>query len=143
MSEYQNSKKSHSQCIVCGDKQQNPASLQCRFFADGDNQVVGYHKAEKQLQGYNNLLHGGVASTLVDAAMTHCLLMQGIQALTAEMTVRFIAPINVGDSIKIIGRLVKQRWGLFQLEAALYVGDKECVAAVAKFIQPKTGVIGQ
>jgi|TARA_R110002167_G_scaffold247863_2_gene453670 acyl-coenzyme A thioesterase PaaI-like protein len=139
---YQDSKQSHSQCVVCGDAKQNPLSLQCKFFADGDNQVVGYHKVSPQLQGYNSFLHGGVASALVDAAMTHYLLMQGIKALTAEMTIRFVAPIKVGDAIKIVGRLVSQRLGMYQLEAALYVNNKAFVTASAKFIQPKSGVIG-
>ncbi|MCS6178065.1 PaaI family thioesterase [Shewanella baltica] len=141
MNNYQDCKQSHSQCLVCGDATQNPLSLQCKFFADGKDQVVGYHKVNRQLQGYNNLLHGGVASSLVDAAMTHCLFMQGIKALTAEMTVRFVAPIKVGDAIKIVGRIVSQRMGMYQLEASLYVADIACVTAKAKFIQPKTGVI--
>ncbi|AZG72080.1 PaaI family thioesterase [Shewanella livingstonensis] len=141
MSSYQDCKQSHSQCVVCGDAKQNPLSLQCKFFADGDNQVVGYHKVTQQLQGYNSFLHGGVASTLVDAAMTHCLLMQGIKALTAEMTVRFIVPIKVGDAIKIVASLVSKRLGMYQLEAALYVEDTACVTAKAKFIQPRSGVI--
>lgn len=38
---------------------------------------------------YIDLLHGGIASTLLDAAMTHCLLSKGIEALTAELNVRF------------------------------------------------------
>ncbi|MGE6380246.1 PaaI family thioesterase [Shewanella baltica] len=113
MNNYQDCKQSHSQCLVCGDATQNPLSLQCKFFADGKDQVVGYHKVNRQLQGYNNLLHGGVASSLVDAAMTHCLFMQGIKALTAEMTVRFVAPIKVGDAIKIVGRIVSQRMGMY------------------------------
>jgi uncharacterized protein (TIGR00369 family) len=142
VSSYQDCKQSHSQCVVCGDAKQNPLSLQCKFFADGDNQVVGYHKASQQLQGYTSFLHGGVASTLVDAAMTHCLLMQGIKALTAEMTVRFVAPIKVGDAIKIVGHLVSKRLGMYQLEAVLYVENKACVTAKAKFIQPRNGVIG-
>lgn len=141
MDNYQEGKQSHEQCIVCGDTKLNPLSLQCKFFADGDKQVVGYHKVSSQLQGYNSFLHGGVASTLVDAAMTHCLLMQGIKALTAELTVRFVTPIKVGDSIKIVGKLVKQRLGMYQLEASLFVDNCACVTAKAKFIQPRKGIL--
>lgn len=140
--EYLTQKQSHCNCVVCSDKANNPASLQCKFFADGEGQVVGYYKVAEQVQGYNQLLHGGVASTLVDAAMTHCLFMQGIQALTAELNVRFVAPIAVGDAIKISARLVEHRWGLYQLEASLCVDGKACVTATAKFLQPKAGVIG-
>lgn len=64
------------------------------------------------------------------------------KALTAEMTIRFVAPIKVGDAIKIVGRLVSQRLGMYQLEAALFVNNKAFVTASAKFIQPKSGVIG-
>jgi acyl-coenzyme A thioesterase PaaI-like protein len=41
---------------------------------------------------YTGLLHGGMTSTLLDAAMTHCLFMQGVQALTAELTVDSFHP---------------------------------------------------
>jgi hypothetical protein len=38
--------------------------------------------------------------------------------------------------------LVSQRLGMYQLEAALFVNNKAFVTASAKFIQPKSGVIG-
>ena len=68
---------------------------------------------------------------------THCR-----YSVNSLLTIRFVAPIKVGDAIKIVGRLVIQRLGMYQLEAALYVDNKAFVTASAKFIQPKSGVIG-
>jgi acyl-coenzyme A thioesterase PaaI-like protein len=73
--------------------------------------------------------------------MTHCLLSQGIEALTAELNVRFHIPILVGDSVQVIGRLLSQRRGIYLLEATLLVAKQVCVKATGKFIQPKGGVI--
>ena len=106
-----------------------------------DNKVTAYYRVDEKHQGYTNLLHGGIASTLLDAAMTHCLLSQGIEALTAELNIRFHAPIKIGDSVQIIGRLLSQRRGIYLLEASLSVAKQICVKATGKFIQPKEGVI--
>ena len=73
--------------------------------------------------------------------MTHCLLSEGIEALTAELNIRFHAPIKIGDSVQIIGRLLSQRRGIYLLEASLSVAKQICVKATGKFIQPEEGVI--
>jgi acyl-coenzyme A thioesterase PaaI-like protein len=39
-----------------------------------ENEVVAEYQVDKKHQGYTNLLHGGIASTLLDAAVTHCFL---------------------------------------------------------------------
>jgi uncharacterized protein (TIGR00369 family) len=106
-----------------------------------ENEVVAEYQLDKKHQGYTNLLHGGIASTLLDAAMTHCLLSKGIEALTAELNIRFHMPVLVGDSVQVIGRLISQQRGIYSLEATLSVAKRVCVKATGKFIQPKGGVI--
>lgn len=141
MNTYQACLQSHANCVACSDGVQNPHSLQLKFTPSADNKVTAYYRVDEKHQGYTNLLHGGIASTLLDAAMTHCLLSQGIEALTAELNIRFHAPIKIGDSVQIIGRLLSQRRGIYLLEASLSVAKQICVKATGKFIQPKGGVI--
>jgi uncharacterized protein (TIGR00369 family) len=141
MNTYQACLQSHANCVACSDGVQNPHSLQLKFTPSADNKVTAYYRVDEKHQGYTNLLHGGIASTLLDAAMTHCLLSQGIEALTAELNIRFHAPIKIGDSVQIIGRLLSQRRGIYLLEASLSVAKQICVKATGKFIQPKEGVI--
>lgn len=136
---YQACLHSHANCVVCGDGNQNPHSLQLKFINVAENEVSADYRVDKKHQGYTNLLHGGIASTLLDAAMTHCLLFKGVEALTAELNVRFHKPVLVGDSVQIMGRLISQRRGIYLLEATLSVAKRVCVKATGKFIQPKGG----
>ncbi len=141
MKTYQACLQSHANCIVCSDGITNTHSLQLCFTQVGDNEVAADYQVDKKHQGYTDLLHGGIASTLLDAAMTHCLLSKGIEALTAELNVRFHTPVLVGDSVQIVGCLISQRRGIYLLEATLSVAKQVCVKATGKFIQPKGGVI--
>ena len=79
MNTYQACLQSHANCVACSDGVQNPHSLQLKFTPSADNKVTAYYRVDEKHQGYTNLLHGGIASTLLDAAMTHCLLSQGIK----------------------------------------------------------------
>ena len=79
--------------------------------------------------------------TALDAAMTHCLFAQGITALTAELTVRFIAPVPLGKALLISAQLLGQRRGIYQLEAQLTMGNERLARATGKFIVPPEGVL--
>jgi uncharacterized protein (TIGR00369 family) len=130
--------RQHSECFVCGDPQQNPFGLAVKFTPVCDGIVTARFHVKASHQGYHGLLHGGIASTLLDAAMTHCLLQKGIVGLTAELTVRYHNTINVGDEVFIRGEVVQQRHGIFQLASSLTVNDKIQVSAKGKFLKPRT-----
>ncbi|WJV65484.1 PaaI family thioesterase [Pectobacteriaceae bacterium CE70] len=135
--------------MVCGSRENNPDSLELVFSQHLDGSVSAPFMVSSQHQGYTGLLHGGMTSTLLDAAMTHCLFMQGITALTAELTVRFMAPIRVSQALTVCARLLGQRRGIYQLEAWLVSGphiagqniatDQRLARASAKFIAPTAG----
>lgn len=131
----------HTYCMVCGQREQNPDSLQLGFTQDADGKVFAPFLATACHQGYQGLLHGGMTSTLLDAAMTHCLFLQGIAALTAELTVRFIAPVPLGKALLISAQLLGQRRGIYQLEALLLMGQERLARATGKFIVPPEGVL--
>lgn len=136
MSTYLNARKHHTHCMVCGSRDNNPDSLELLFSQQLDGSVGASYVVDQKHQGYKGLLHGGMTSTLLDAAMTHCLFMQGIEALTAELTVRFICPIRVGQHLRVFARLLGQRRGFYQLEAWLTNEQKQVARASAKFIVP-------
>lgn len=132
---------SHRGCLICGDPRHNPYSLQLTFVVSDDGSVQGDFTASARHQGYNGLIHGGITSTLLDAAMTHCLFAAGIQALTAELKVRFVAPIAIGDALVINARLLASRRNLHRLEAEI-TRDQHCLArATATFITAGDGVV--
>ncbi len=149
MNPYHHARESHDQCLVCGSREHNPDSLELQFSRHADGSVSAPFVVGPKHQGYSGLLHGGMTSTLLDAAMTHCLFMQGIKALTAELTVRFMAPICVGQTLTVCARLLGQRRGIYQLEAWLMSGlhiagqpiaeAPRLARASAKFIVPAPG----
>lgn len=135
---YRIAQQAHGGCMVCGDVGCNPGSLGVEFVQAGDGAVKASFPVTSRHQGYDGLLHGGMIGTLLDAAMTHCLFAQGIQALTAEMTVRFIAPIETGGRVTVTARLLGQTHGIYRLESEMFRKKQLLARAAAKFVRPKT-----
>lgn len=127
---YQQTRQIHADCHLCGE--QGPL----RFALLAPGQVSAEFVGRPHHQGYPGLIHGGVISSLLDAAMTHCLFSLGHQALTAELQVRFLAPAPLQTPLILTGRLLNQRRHLFQLEAELCQGDRPLARANAKFLLP-------
>lgn len=138
MTDYHAAKKAHTNCMVCSRVESNPDTLQLEFERDFEGRVTAQFQVTSRHQGYDGLLHGGMVSTLLDAAMTHCLFTYGVQALTAELVVRFIAPIPVGQQVTVSAHLVCQKRGIYQLEAFITQGQQSLARATAKFIKPKS-----
>ena len=64
----------HPNCFACSS--QNGAGLQLKFHKDEDGTVFGKFLADPKFEGYSGIIHGGIIATLLDSAMTHCLLMK-------------------------------------------------------------------
>ena len=137
MTSYHFTKQAHNSCMVCGTVENNPDTLLLAFSQDSEGNVTAPFQVTSRHQGYDGLLHGGMASTLLDAAMTHCLFTHGIQALTAELTVRFVAPVRTEQQVMLTAHLVGHRRGIYQLEALITQEQQVLVRASAKFIEPK------
>ncbi len=138
MTDYYAAKQAHTNCMVCGKVESNPDTLQLVFESDAEGGVTSQFQVTPRHQGYDGILHGGMASTLLDAAMTHCLFNHGIQALTAELVVRFIAPVPVGQQVTLSAHINSQKRGIYQLEAYITLGQQSLARATAKFIEPKS-----
>lgn len=123
---YLDARKAHTCCMVCSSRDNNPDTVNLMFSEHPDGSVCADYTANHRHQGYTGLLHGGMTSTLLDAAMTHCLFMQGVQALTAELMV--------------CARLLGQRRGIYLLEAWLTKGQQTVARATAKFIVPSQDI---
>lgn len=135
--ELNDAQKLHRSCFVCGQSSCAPFGLAIKYLPLDQESAHAEIVIEHRHQGYDGLLHGGIASALLDGAMTHCLLQQNIPALTAELNVRFHEPIALGDTVYIMAKVVQQRRGIYLMEGQLTVEGKCCVSAKAKFLQPK------
>lgn len=125
---------SHVSCMVCGQDH----SLGLKFSPQGDS-VIAIVQASSQWQGYSGFLHGGMISTLLDAAMTHCLFHHGIEAMTASLKVRFLEPVPCAGTLKIKATIGERRRHVYLLNADLTSSGRCLARAEGRFIRsPKS-----
>lgn len=126
-------KNSHARCFLCGNL--NPWSLKLSFQADDDGVVKARFQSHRLLQGYDDIIHGGVIAALLDAAMTHCLFHHGIQGLTGDLHVRYVHPVSCDATLDIRARILFSMPPLYRLKAEILHENRVMAWAEAKFTQ--------
>ncbi len=113
-----------SMCFACGKR--NPDGLHLEFTEtpDGLSTTIAF---DERFQGYRDIVHGGLVSTVLDEAMVTLLNRTGVLALTAELTIRFLAPVRIGEPITFTARLLGSRRNVHRV-AAEATRDGETVA---------------
>jgi uncharacterized protein (TIGR00369 family) len=125
----------HPRCIAC-----SPGShlgLGLEFHDVGDGSVQSTFDCAAVFEGYPGCLHGGIISTILDSAMTNCLFAKGHQAVTAELLVKFHAPVALARSALTEARATRDMFPLFVMEASLKQDGETKVTATAKFVVPR------
>ncbi len=98
-------------CFVCGKA--NPSGLRLDFSLSNGHASATF-LPDKTHQGYRDILHGGLISTLIDEAAVKAAASLDIQAITVEICVRFKTTLMIGErciieaSVKPVrGRLIE------------------------------------
>lgn len=125
--------RGHEHCVLCGDF--HPRSWRLSFTPSEDGGVWTKFVAGAELQGYDNLLHGGVIASLLDAAMTHCLFHHSIQAVTGDLRVRFFHPTACNVSLELRAWLLFSCPPLYHLRAEMRCGGQLTAKAEGKFMR--------
>jgi uncharacterized protein (TIGR00369 family) len=99
--------RGYHKCFGCGPA--NPTGLQMTFFTD-DVSVFSSVTVPDHLVGWDNLVHGGVLSTILDEIMSwSAIYLFKKLILTKSMTVDFIKPVYQGAEIKAEGNIFEKR----------------------------------
>lgn len=123
----------HDRCLMCGSN--NPLSFKLKFDCDENNCVSATFQSHMWLQGYSDILHGGITSALLDAAMTNCLFKHNIKAVTGDLRIRFLAPIPCDACVEISAFLDSQTPPLYIVKAELCYNGQVMARAKAKFMK--------
>jgi len=83
-------------CFVCGPK--NAIGLKLDFSFDG-RKIMTEFTPQKVHQGYMNIVHGGIISTLLDEVMVKLAIEMGMPAVTAHMDIRLRKAVAIGKKI--------------------------------------------
>lgn len=103
-------------CFACG--RQNPIGLQLEFDVSRD-QAIARFNGNRQYQGYDGTLHGGIVTALLDETMGWAIFHQGIWGVTARITVTFREAVPLGEDLLVTGRVVKDRSRAIETHGAL------------------------
>jgi uncharacterized protein (TIGR00369 family) len=120
-------------CFICGEN--NPAGLQLKFsLLNGTVQTEFI--SQKTHQGYKNIVHGGIISALLDEAMVKASLLQGMPAVTAEITVRFKNPLMTGEESIVEAAITSTHKRIVETSAVMRKADGTLIAeAHAKLLK--------
>jgi uncharacterized protein (TIGR00369 family) len=123
----------HRNCFACGSN--NGMGLGLKFYKHEDGTIFGNFFADPKFEGYSGIIHGGIVATLLDSAMTHCLLMKDIPALTGRLSIRYSNPIRTGAVVRLEAKVIDESHKIFTLEGKAYVDGKKAASAVAKYMR--------
>jgi uncharacterized protein (TIGR00369 family) len=90
-------------CFACGTA--NPIGLDLKFYRSGDA-VCSDITLEKVYEGWENLAHGGIVSTLLDEVMSWAIMYsKKVFLVTRNMHIKYIKPVLIGTPLTVTGRL--------------------------------------
>ena len=121
-------------CIGCGDD--NPIGLRLRFAADEHGVRASFIPGPEH-QGFHDVVHGGIISTVLDEAMAWATAHAGVWAVTGEMRVRIRQPLNIDEPTTVTARVSGAR-GRLVITAAELVRDRDrsvIASASATFVR--------
>ena len=120
-------------CFVCG--QNNPIGLKLEFSLDGEVMSTEF-LPKKEHQGYMNIVHGGIISTLLDEIMVKLAIELGMPAVTAQMDIRLRKSAKVGERLTFSAEILENTNKLLVTRAKAVTDDGEVVAeAKAKLVR--------
>jgi len=112
-------------CFVCGKK--NPIGLKQDFSFDGKTIKTDFIP-RKEHQGYFNIVHGGIISTLLDEVMVKLAIEMGMPSVTARMDVRLRKALEVGRKITVQAEILSDAKKVLEVYAKAVTEDNVVIA---------------
>ena len=97
-----------NKCFGCGGD--NTGGMKLTFEQDNANRkIVGKFILGERYQGGAGFAHGGIIAVLLDEAMGKVCRFRELRAVTAELTVEYLKPVNVLNEITVEGYETEQK----------------------------------
>ena len=108
-------------CFVCGVH--NPHGLHLRFRREGD-EVCADFTPQSHHAGFRGIIHGGIIATVLDEAMFWAAATTTKRfCVAAELNVRFVKKVSVGQKLIVVAKLDADRGKLWHSSAELRDAD--------------------
>jgi len=89
-------------CFVCGKNNPRGFKIEVRY-SEADLAAETELVIPREYQGWAEVIHGGILSTLLDELMAHAVWHFAGPGLTLGLEVRFHAPLKPGEPIRVRG----------------------------------------
>lgn len=124
----------HRNCPVCSELNPHGLKLVFRATARGveAETVLGEEK-----EGYCGHLHGGTVASMLDGAMTNCLFSYGVRAVTGELLVRLLHPLQADKMTIVRAQIERHLARLYVLSAEVLQESRVAAKGKAKFVRTK------
>ncbi|MBL7205232.1 MAG: PaaI family thioesterase [Desulfobacteraceae bacterium] len=91
-------------CFACGTA--NPIGLNLTFYSLGEA-VCSEITLGKNHEGWQNLAHGGIISTLLDEVMSWAIMYsKKTFVVTRKMDIKYVRNVSIGTPLTVTGKLV-------------------------------------
>jgi acyl-coenzyme A thioesterase PaaI-like protein len=120
-------------CFCCG--KDNDRGLKLGFSYPDKGIAETTLTIPEWFSGWRRMTHGGLLSMLLDECMAHaCISLHG-NAITAELTVRFHTPVEVGAEVTVHARASLARSRIIDTEGTINGhSGKKIASAKARFL---------
>ena len=95
-------------CFGCSPD--NPIGLNLQFYEDEDH-IIATWKPDHNLEGFFNVLHGGIQATILDEIASWVVFVKlGTAGMTSTMNVKYKRPVNIDSGeITIRAKLIEMK----------------------------------
>lgn len=123
-------------CFACGKKNNYGLKLSFNY---SDGRLTSEFTPSKIHQGYKDIIHGGIITTVLDEAMIQAAIARGINPVTAEINVRFKKPLMADEKTIVEAEIKRLGSRLIDAQARLlkYSDGSVIAEASAKLIPSK------
>lgn len=123
-------------CFACGER--NPIGLKLTFKWDGTT-LRSTFILKKEHQGYTDIIHGGLISTIMDECLTNAAIKAyGVMVATAELTVRFRASLAPGQEAMVEATAQRPSTRLITAGGTMVrLGDGAVIATATAKLMPE------
>lgn len=121
-------------CYGCSPA--NPLGLHLDFWQDGGD-VVAFWEPQHDHQGWGNILHGGIQTTLIDEIGAWAILVScDLAGVTTRLEMKFLKPLATNEgklTIRSRVRELKRRIAIVESEIYSPAGVRGCEAVAHYF----------
>lgn len=115
-----------NRCFVCGPN--NAIGLKLSFIMDGEI-CKSEFTPEKEHCGYDSITHGGIIYCVLDDVMANWLVLRDVKAYTAACEIRYKSPLQIGTTVFLEGKCIKDKGRLAIMEGKMLRQDNHQLVA--------------